>query len=175
MREGKEAIVLVVDTRSRRNYQKEIPSLGQVFLRLASVSLHRHHRQDAYTADLAFLDIVQGLSPLLLLVCNGTSGRSNTSRRPCRAEAPYGRSAGSIRGGKMYQCQIIAAKAGVYPHQVGVATVWQTLPLVSVGGNLRHAIRRDAHKGLPPYASCSVAATPMENSVFPDSASCYPD
>jgi hypothetical protein len=67
--------------------------LGQVFLRLASVSLHRHHRQDAYTADLAFLDIVQGLSPLLLLVCNGTSDRSNISRRPCRAEAPCGRSA----------------------------------------------------------------------------------
>ena len=34
MREGKGAIVLVADTRSSRNYQKEIPSLRQVFLRI---------------------------------------------------------------------------------------------------------------------------------------------
>src|ERR671915_2297188 len=44
MREGRGGILFVADTRSRRNSQKEPPSLRQVFLRLAKVSRQRRPR-----------------------------------------------------------------------------------------------------------------------------------
>src|ERR687891_865948 len=44
MREGRGGILFVADTRSRRNSQKETPSLRQVFLRLAKVSRQRRPR-----------------------------------------------------------------------------------------------------------------------------------
>ena len=43
-------------------------------------------------------------------------------------------------------------KAGVYPLSIGVVRGSQTLPLASVHDSLGHVIRRNAHKGLPPYA-----------------------
>jgi hypothetical protein len=44
MREGRGGILFVADTRSRRNSQKDTPSLRQVFLRLAKVSRQRRPR-----------------------------------------------------------------------------------------------------------------------------------
>jgi len=44
MREGRGGILFIADTRSRRNSQKDTPSLRQVFLRLAKVSRQRRPR-----------------------------------------------------------------------------------------------------------------------------------